>query len=68
MSDTSKEFDDVDITEVEGPDVETGSGTQTQLGTPDQSDETEAAQAHMADQLRSVRSAEEGKREEPEHE
>ena len=67
MSDTSKEFDDVDITEAEGPDIEMGSDLQTQLGTPQQGDETEAAKAHMADQVRSVRSAEEGKREEPDH-
>ncbi|MGV8896207.1 MAG: hypothetical protein ACOH10_09300 [Rhodoglobus sp.] len=51
MSDTHKEFEDAEIIEAEGPDVEMG--------------ESDAAQAHLEDQLRSVRTVEEGKRDEP---
>ncbi|MDJ0336023.1 hypothetical protein QMG83_12380 [Salinibacterium sp. G-O1] len=44
-----------EIIEAEGPDVETRQGR-----------DTEAAKADLADQVRSVRAAEEGKRDAPE--
>ncbi|MBG6055724.1 hypothetical protein IWX81_002152 [Salinibacterium sp. CAN_S4] len=59
MSDTDKEFDDTGIIEAQGPDVEVSSDA------PAPSTGLDPAQAYLEDQVRSVRSAEEGQREEP---
>ncbi len=65
MSDASKNPDDVELIEAEGPDIEMSDDTRPDLGTPAGLEETDAARAHLEDQVRSVRSAEEGHREEP---
>lgn len=60
MSDTRDDFDDIDITQAEGPDIETDDDLQTQLGTPDRESDagasgltaTEAAAAREDDSAR----------------
>lgn len=62
MSDTNENTESVESTEMfaaEGPDVETRQGDDTAV-------DTDAAKADLADQVRSVRAAEEGKRDAPE--
>lgn len=61
MTDRGNEFDGVDITESEGPELEAGDDLQTRLGTPspgqgdDHADSQDAAAAHEEDQVRSIR-------------
>ena len=59
MSDTGKELNDTGVIEAQGPDVEVSSDT------PAPSAGLDPAQAYLEDQVRSVRSSEEGQREEP---
>ena len=62
MSDAGKEFDDTGVIEAQGPDVEVSSDT------PAPSAGVDPAQAYLEDQVRSVRSAEEGQLEKPDTE
>lgn len=62
MSDASKELDDTGVIEAQGPDVEVSSDT------PAPSAGLDPAQAYLEDQVRSVRSAEEGQLEKPDTE
>ena len=59
MTDVDKEFEGVNITESERPDIERGDDLQTQLGTPDRGKPVDAARLYEQDQLRSVRALEE---------